>query len=153
MNLELCTSSWVTSKLHACTSSMLKVHSIDLSSNVGAFGSPKFFLLEMVFGREMMKSHSVWELVIQLNFPFLHVAFIIRRNVNSNDAEYVLSSSSFAVCLYAHFCIFGNANDCCIVLSFSVVHVGGVVAQTKSTVTSAGPTDWVRHPQPGCLER
>ena len=39
------------------------------------------------------------------NFSFLHVAFIIRRNVNSSDAEY-LFSSSFAVCLYAHFCIF-----------------------------------------------
>ena len=35
--------------------------------------------------------------------------------MNSNDAEYVLSSS-FAVCLCAHFCIFGNANDYCFVL-------------------------------------
>ena len=41
------------------------------------------------------------------NCPFLHVAFIIRRNMNSSDAEYFFSSS-FAVCLNAHFCIFGN---------------------------------------------
>ena len=41
------------------------------------------------------------------NCPFLHVAFIIRRDMNSSDAEYFFSSS-FAVCLNAHFCIFGN---------------------------------------------
>ena len=38
---------------------------------------------------------------------------------------------------------------------FGVLNVGGVVAQeeTKSTVTSAKLTNWVRRPQLGCLER
>ena len=37
---------------------------------------------------------------------------------------------------------------------FCVLTVGGVVVQeeTTSSVTSAGPTDWVRHPQLGRLE-
>ena len=41
------------------------------------------------------------------------------------------------------------------VFVFSVLNVGGVVAQeeTKSTVTSASPTGKVRHPQLGWLER
>ena len=38
---------------------------------------------------------------------------------------------------------------------FGVLRVVGVVAheETNSTVTSAGPTDKMRHPQLGCLEK
>ena len=51
------------------------------------------------------------------NCPFLHVAFIIRSNMNSSDAEYFFSSS-FAVseCTLLH--IREHANDYCFVLLF-----------------------------------
>ena len=64
------------------------------------------------------------------NFPFLHVAFIIRRDVNSSDAEYFFSSS-FAVCLYAHSCIFGNMPMITVLFCFQCGSVGGVGGSNK----------------------
>ena len=53
------------------------------------------------FVREM-KSHSSLGLVIRLNFPNLHLSFIIQRNVNYNRCWLFFASAGFAACLYAH---------------------------------------------------
>ena len=45
---------------------------------------PNFPPSQNITVREMMESHSELGLVIRLNFPWLHLSFIIRWNVNSD---------------------------------------------------------------------
>ena len=68
------------------------------------------------------------------NCPFLHVAFIIRRNMNSSDAEYCLFIKFCSVSECTHLHIREHPNDCCFVFAFYVGHVGGVVAQQLEPV-------------------
>ena len=92
-----------------------------------------------------------------------HVHFTLHAtpcNLLPHIARLVSPTRIGACLLWSGPQLFGQLPLACFVFAsvfvFNVLHVGGVVAQeekTTSTVTSAGPTDWVRYPQLGCRER
>ena len=62
------------------------------------------FHFENVSVREMVNSHSVLGLVIRLNFPYLHLSFIVRWNVNGNRCRLLFSQQDL-LCVCLHTCL------------------------------------------------